>query len=69
MATIQVVLEVTETDGVLAPPSMSDLADQWGWTPEPGVVRKTEVADLGDGTRVYQITGPDSLIAAIEASA
>ena len=70
MAQIQIVLEAKDDGtGVIAPPSLSDLYQTWRWTPIPGTVKLTEVSDLGDGRRVYEVTGPDSLIAAIEASA
>lgn len=72
MATIEIVLEMTGAgtdDDPTGPPSSTELFASWGWTPVPGTVSIRMLEDRGDSTGLFLVTGPQSLIQAIEASA
>ena len=69
MPSIDIVLGLTGAgtdDDPTAPPSSSDLFATWGWTPGVGTVSVLMLEDRGDQTGVFRVTGPQSLIDAIE---
>ena len=72
MATIEVVLQLTGAgtdDDPTGPPSSTELFVTWHWTPIPGTVSIRMLEDRGDNTGLFLVTGPQSLIDAIENSA
>ena len=72
MATIEIVLEMTGAgpdDAPTGPPSSTALFASGGWTPVPGTVSIRMLEDRGDSTGLVLVTGPQTLIQAIEASA
>ena len=69
MPSIDIVLDLTGAgtdDDPTAPPSSSDLFTTWGWTPGVGTVSVLMLEDRGDQTGVFRVTGPQSLMDAIE---